>query len=299
MKKIVAVIVTYNRLELLQQAVESVRKQTTPVYKLLVVNNGSTDNTADWLAHQSDIKVEYLEKNMGASGGFYHGIKCAVSYGTEWIWVMDDDTICQCDTLHNLLKGLDIIGDPIGFVGSRCIWTDGTPHYMNVPSIKPHFLNNKPFNLYDQFGLLLTESNSWVSLLVNTGAVKAVGLPYKEFYYWSDDLEYTQRITRAGYLGFYSMESVVHHKTAINYCPDFYREKPENLWKYSYGFRNEFFLKKLNNGFLYYLAWLPIKVCYTSYKVFRIRKDNQRKFIATLINSAWNSLFFNPRIDNL
>jgi rhamnopyranosyl-N-acetylglucosaminyl-diphospho-decaprenol beta-1,3/1,4-galactofuranosyltransferase len=299
MQSIVAVIVTYNRLKLLQEAVASVKNQSYPIERILVVDNGSTDGTSEWLAQQDGLTIEHIKDNCGASGGFYAGLKRAVSFNSDWLWVMDDDAICQSDSLEKLAEKTSIVSEPIGFVGSKCIWTDGKPNYMSVPNIKPSFQGRIPFNKYDSNGLLLIESSSWVSILINTEAVKDVGLPYKEFFFWSDDLEYTQRLTKAGYLGFYCTDSVVVHKTAINYCSDFCSETVPNLWKHRYGFRNEFFLMKKKRGFTFYFFWLFAKVGYIIYKLLRTRKDNHLKFIGVLFDSAWQSLFFNPKIDKV
>ncbi|GAB2700862.1 glycosyltransferase family 2 protein [Mucilaginibacter koreensis] len=299
MQSIVAVIVTYNRLSLLKEAVAAVKNQSYPVKHLIVVNNGSTDGTADWLNEQDGIIIEHIKDNCGASGGFYTGLKKAVTYHSDWLWVMDDDTIANENALQKLAEKTTVTDEPIGFIGSKCIWTDGKPHYMNLPAIKPSFNERMPFNKYDADGLFVIESNSWVSILINTEAIRKVGLPYKEFFFWSDDLEYTQRITKAGYLGLYCKDSVVVHKTAINYCPDFYRDTVPNLWKHNYGFRNEFFLKKKYYGFTYYFFWLFAKIGYTSFKLCRIRKDHQLMFIRVLCDSAWKSLFFNPKIDKI
>jgi len=299
MDSVIAVIVTYNRLSLLKEAITSVKNQSYPIKEIVVIDNGSTDETAIWLNAQENLTVVKLENNTGASGGFYCGIKTAATAKARWIWVMDDDTICQHDTLALLMVNTKNIDDKLGFIGSKGIWKDGEPHLMNVPNIKPTFNGNVPFNLYDQFNLVLTESNSWVSLLLNVEVIKQVGLPYKEFFHWSDDLEYTQRITRAGYLGFYCTNSIVLHNTPKNYCPDFYNETVNNIWKYKYGFRNEFFLKKKNKGFLYFIFWLGAKVTYTSFKIVKIRTDHHLKFIGVILNSAWKSIFFNPKIEKL
>jgi len=66
--KIIALIVTHNRLPLLQEAIAALQKQTRPV-EILVVNNGSTDQTAQWLSTQP-VQV-ITQHNEGASGGFF------------------------------------------------------------------------------------------------------------------------------------------------------------------------------------------------------------------------------------
>jgi rhamnopyranosyl-N-acetylglucosaminyl-diphospho-decaprenol beta-1,3/1,4-galactofuranosyltransferase len=299
MNNVVAVIVTYNRLALLQEALAAVKAQTFSILKIIVVDNGSIDGTAGWLIDERGLEVIRLDVNSGASGGFSAGIKAAAAYTPDWIWVMDDDTICKPDALQVLVTKANQVDLPVGFIGSKCIWEDGSPHLMNVPNIKPTFNKTIPFNKYDGWNLLLTETSSWVSLLVSLKAVAQVGLPLKEFFFWSDDCEYTARIAKAGYLGIYCMDSIVTHKTSVNYSPDFCRDTVPNLWKHSYGFRNEFYIKKKEKGWLYFAFWLPAKVGYTSFKLVKVRRANHIKFLRTLVGSAWKSIFFNPQVEKI
>ncbi len=296
--KVAAVIVTNNRLALLKEAIAAVKAQSFKVSELIVIDNDSSDGTREWLDGQKDLLVTH-QANSGGSGGFSTGIKTAVSLNVDWIWVMDDDTICGVDTLRILCEKIGTITREIGFIGSKCVWTDGSPHFMNIPAIKPSFNKRTPFNTYDQQQLLLIETCSFVSLLINAQAVRKVGLPYKEFFIWGDDQEYTRRITKKGFLGLYCADSIAVHKTAVNYSPDFYHENVRNIWKHRYGFRNEFFMVKKNKGIIYFTGWLIAKVTYTSFRIFTIRKENRMKFIGVVIKSAWRSIFFNPKIDYL
>lgn len=296
--KVAAVIVTYNRFNLLQETVEAVRRQTFATHQIIVIDNSSTDGSGEWLDQQTDLKVIH-QANSGGSGGFHTGLNLAAQTECDWAWVMDDDTISKPDTLMNLVDKIAAIDEKIGFLSSKSIWTDGQPHYMNIPAITPSFNRVIPFNKYDDKGLLLVETSSFVSMLINLTAVKQLGLPYKEFFIWGDDQEYSGRLTKSGYLGLYCPDSIVLHKTPVNYFPDFYRDTPNNLWKHAHGFRNEFFMVKKNKGIVYYAFWLGAKVAYTSYKLIRIRNADRPKFIGTLLNSAWKSVFFNPKIDNV
>ncbi|TSD66985.1 glycosyltransferase [Inquilinus sp. KBS0705] len=298
MLNIAAVIVTNNRLALLQEAVEALRLQTYLPTTIIVVNNDSNDGTHQWLDAQTDITVIH-QQNLGGSGGFYTGIKAATANSADWIWLMDDDTICQPDTLLRLVEKLPFVEEPVGFIGSKCIWTDGNPHLMNIPVIKNAVYKNTPFNKYDSKGLLLAEMSSFVSILINAEAVRAVGLPYKEFFIWGDDQEYTKRITNNNYLGLYCFDSLALHKTKVNYFPDFYNDTVPNLWKHSYGFRNEFFMAKQNKGLFYYSIWLIKTLIVKIYNILRIRKGDKFKFISVVLNSAWRSVFFDPKIDKI
>ena len=98
---IVAVVVTYNRIELLKRTVRCLQ-QNKPVSSIVVVNNGSTDATAEWLKTQPGLIV-ISQANVGGSGGFYTGMQYAYQAGADWIWCMDDDVFPRADCLEQLL----------------------------------------------------------------------------------------------------------------------------------------------------------------------------------------------------
>ncbi len=299
MQNVAVVLVTYNRLNLLKEAIEALRSQTHFIFRIVVVDNGSTDGTSEWLGLQTDLYV-IKQANSGGAGGFYTGVKFSASLNVDWVWLMDDDTICNSNSLEKLVEKVSTLpNEKIGFVGSKCVWSDGNPHYMNIVDIKPYFNNTVPFTKYDNYNLLLTEACSFVSVLINIAAIKKIGLPYKDFFIWGDDLEYTQRITKAGYLGFYCQDSIVVHKTPQNYRPNFYTESASNIWKYKYGLRNELFMIKRDKGLLYYTIWLFVKILYTSFKILVKRRDSKFVFIKAVFQSGFNSMFFNPKIERL
>lgn len=102
MAKIIAVVVTFNRLQLLQRVIQSLQKQSVAISKIIVVNNGSTDGTKEWLGGQSELHVIHQE-NVGGSGGFYRGIQEASQMNCDWIWCMDDDVFPSENCLEMLL----------------------------------------------------------------------------------------------------------------------------------------------------------------------------------------------------
>ncbi|HUS02867.1 MAG TPA: glycosyltransferase, partial [Chitinophagaceae bacterium] len=103
MDKVIAVIVTYNRQQLLANCITALKNQTRKLDTILVINNGSTDETSKWLKKQKDID-HITQENVGSGGGFYTGIKTAFERGYHWIWLMDDDGFPKEDALEKLLE---------------------------------------------------------------------------------------------------------------------------------------------------------------------------------------------------
>lgn len=295
--KAIAVVVTYNRLTLLKESIAALLAQTRPTDAVLVINNNSTDGTEEWLATQPVTMI--TQENNGGASGFYRGIKEAYTQGADWVWLMDDDTIPSPGALEQLLRcaGNSVLNDA-GFFLSKATWTNGEPHIMNLPDIRT-FVQDKPFNLYDQHGVLRVQAASFVSLLVSRKAVQACGLPVKEFYIWLDDFEYTSRITRAGFPGYYAGRSVVLHKTATNYSADLFTAQRKEDWKHIYGVRNALFVKKMRKGTFKFWTSVLKNYLIVPFTILKRRKDDKIHFIKVVWKGTSKAIGFNPQIEKL
>ena len=132
--RIAAVVVTYNRLQLLQECITSLKDQLRPADEIVIINNGSTDGTADWLASQNNITV-ITQQNAGSSGGQYTGVKYAIDKNYDWVWCMDDDTIPIADALEAFVSSEYFISST-SFLCSAVLWKDKTFHNMNRPLLR-------------------------------------------------------------------------------------------------------------------------------------------------------------------
>ena len=95
-KTICAVIVTFNRKELLLNCLNALKQQTHTLDHIVVIDNASSDGTTDFLLKNNWKNNDYftyisLPKNQGGAGGFYEGIKYAIAQEFDYVWLMDDD----------------------------------------------------------------------------------------------------------------------------------------------------------------------------------------------------------------
>lgn len=212
-----AVVVTFNRLELLRECLAALAAQEHPADLVLVVDNASTDGTV------AAIRAEFpwadvlaLDENLGGAGGFHRGLAEGHARGFDWIWLMDDDTIPTPTALSALLDGVDRApaGKPPLLMSGTVLWTDDTHHKMN----RVHPLWQRPVELVlgAAQGLMLFRTATFVSLLVSREAVDRYGLPYAHYFIWSDDVEYTARVSRTE-RAYVVPESIVYHKTKASY----------------------------------------------------------------------------------
>ena len=134
-KKVAAVVVTYNRKELLKENIECLLAQIPEAPELLVIDNHSTDGTKEYIQEYIDSnRILYYDtgSNLGGAGGFQFGLKTAVESGYEFVWLMDDDSMPTNTALEELVKAYDEIPGEIGFLASKVVWTDGSICNMNI-----------------------------------------------------------------------------------------------------------------------------------------------------------------------
>lgn len=242
--RVTAVLVAYNRRELLQESLAALAKQTRPVDRLVIVDNASTDGSgeaAEALVEEwgGRARMIRLTENTGGAGGFAVGIAAAIAEeGIDWVWVMDDDTVPGPDALAGALDAHERYRatgpDDLAVMGSRVVWTDGEDHPMNTPKAKIR-ASSRERERAASVGAMEIRSISFVSAFLRASRVRELGLPIADYFLWNDDFEYSARLLR-GARGLYVPDSVVTHKTAKRGSSDqdpgarFFFEVRNKLW---------------------------------------------------------------------
>jgi rhamnopyranosyl-N-acetylglucosaminyl-diphospho-decaprenol beta-1,3/1,4-galactofuranosyltransferase len=237
--RVLAVVVTYNRRELLLEALAAVQAQTRPADAVIVVDNASTDGTGAAVRGQyPSVHLAELASNTGGAGGFAAGIALALDQSADLVWLMDDDTVPEPDALRALLDARKrypaYLSSPPALLASRVVWTDGRAHPMNTPRAKP-FAGRAEHEAAAAAGCVPIRSASFVSILVDAGVCRERGLPQAGYFLWNDDFEFTTRVLR-GNTGLLCPASTVVHKTAVFGSTDsdpgqrFFYEVRNKIW---------------------------------------------------------------------
>lgn len=238
---VVAVVVSYNRRDLLTECLTAVFGQTRPVDAVVVVDNASSDGSADLVAREfPSADLVRLTQNTGGAGGFAAGMARAIDgHGADLLWVMDDDTIATPTALAELCGAYLGYGPDLALVASRVTWTDGQDQDRNIPRPVP-WVNSSRLRAAQAVGGRPMRTACFVSLLVAADAVRAQGLPTADFFIWNDDFEFTARILRTR-PGIYLPSAVVVHKTkelgtrAADPGERFFNEVRNKVWTFRAG----------------------------------------------------------------
>jgi rhamnopyranosyl-N-acetylglucosaminyl-diphospho-decaprenol beta-1,3/1,4-galactofuranosyltransferase len=238
--RVIAVVVTWNRRDLLLEALAAVQAQSRPPDAVIVVDNASDDGTAAAVRSGfPTVRLAETGHNLGGAAGFAYGMALALADGADLIWMMDDDSVPGPDALRELTRARDAApatgpGRPPALIASRVLWTDGREHPMNTPRRKP-FATAAQTSAAAAAGCVPIRSASFVSILVDAARCRERGLPQADYFLWNDDFEFTTRLLRHD-TGWLCPASVVVHKTrtfgSIDVDPGerFYYEVRNKIW---------------------------------------------------------------------
>lgn len=292
--RILTVVVTYNRVEMLKTCIKNILSQTVSS-DILVVDNCSVDGTDQYIKDISDNRIKYIktDKNIGGAGGFNLGMRYFVEHHYEYVWLMDDDCFPDANALEELLNADKLLDGNYGWLSSVSLWKDGLECKMNRPKLKKsfyeyiHLLKN---------GIIQAEQATFVSLFIRRNIIERYGLAIKEFFIWGDDIEFTRRISVRNRLPCFVVgKSIVTHFMNMNSGSDVATDDISRIDRYKYAFRNEGYLYRQEGikGYAYYFA----KCGWNLIKIFIYGKDHKLQRCKVIIFGMLNSILFNPVIE--
>lgn len=234
MKTTGIVICNYNKCDYVLGCIQSVLESKTDDYDLYVVDNASTDDSAEKIQELYGDRLNLIvnEENLGGSGGFNTGIRKVVSAGYKYVWCLDNDVLVDEEALPYLVKFLDE-HEETGMVGSK-VYHMENPDYVQQFGITIDFnelcVEAKYLNEFEDGTMpevVYSDAVAACSVLVRTSLIKEIDpMPEANFLYW-DDTEWGYRCNRAGYkVASYGKSKVLHamgaKKESVNTFPVYY-----------------------------------------------------------------------------
>lgn len=233
-KSVAAIIVTFNRIDLLKENIKALNNQSISLSHIIIVNNNSSDGTTDYLTKyigNSKYIVMNMNENMGGAGGFNQGLKLAINKtDDDYFWLMDDDTIPTEDSLKYLIEKASFLKDQFGYLCSNVRWKDGSP--SNVPEI------SADWSKLIEYGLISVKIATFVSFFVNRSMVEEVGYPIADFFIWGDDVEYSLRLRRKQSCYMVIDSKIIHKSQSVTSKQSIITDDSNRLDRYFYSHRN-------------------------------------------------------------
>ncbi len=240
-----AVVVTYNRKQLLMECLESLRKQTRPVQGIYLIDNASTDGTPDLLLEKgyinelppkslnepwekefeiknltdgNPIRLHYvrMHENTGGAGGFHEGVKRAYEKRYDWLWLMDDDVEPVPNAIEILFNYTYI---------SRCIhprkvYEDGNKFFWEYDIIsrfpKEIDMKNISFEVYGKKWICVNYG-CFEGMFIHRDIVSKIGFPDRIFFMVGDDTLYGFKANLYTNVIYINEILLIRKKTGSNY----------------------------------------------------------------------------------
>ena len=261
---VTAVVVTFNRRQLLQECVRALFEQTHRLARIYIVDNASSDGTSKWVDQIAagapvPISLIRLPENGGGAGGFAAGIATAREDETDWLWLMDDDAAPQPDTLELLVNSPPAREPATACVAPKVVYASGGLDANQ----RGHFhrrLRSLPESSYVRGQYPAIGYMSFVGTLLRADAVRQIGLPRADFFVWGDDVEYSLRLRQVGEIRLVSESVMVHKRNTHSHSNrrsrllsvllpvSLYPTPIENFWQPLCGLRNYIWMKREYEG---------------------------------------------------
>jgi len=250
-ERIIAVVVTHRRAELLAESLKIVATQERPVDHLIVVDNADESVVAELVAAQ-DVPSTYLgsKRNLGGAGGFALGMLHALALGADWVWCADDDgrpegpevlgTLLACARRHDL----DEVSPVVANIDD--------PDELAFPLRRGLVWRRRRSELFaggENSGEDLLEgiASLFNGALFSAKAIEVVGVPDLRLFFRGDEVEVHRRLIRSGLrFGTCLTTAYLHPYGTDDFRPilggRMHTQYPDNPTKRFFTYRNRGFL---------------------------------------------------------
>jgi hypothetical protein len=196
------VMLTWNGLDVTQNCLASIRERTTGVdYQLVVVDNGSTDGTLEWLRAQPDVRLIANSSNAGFTRGNNQGL--AIVPPEHDVLLLNNDTIILQEYWLAHLRDVANAHPDYGVVGCTLLRADGTLQhagtYMPVSNFWGYQIGGgEPF--VGQYpGVREVEGVVGAAMYIRRDCRAAVGGLDEHYFSYFEDTDYCLRAREAGF----------------------------------------------------------------------------------------------------
>ena len=218
MKKVVIIIVNWNGKRLLENCLKAVFNQTYKNFDVYFVDNGSTDNSVEYVAKKfPKIKIIELKENTGFAKGNNVGIiKAFKDKKVEYIVCLNNDTKVDRDWLSESVEKADR-NEIVGMVASKALFSDGKIQsaglYIATNDVKSSGGISRCFNQESEKFNKEEEifAPSGCSALYKRKMLEEIGLFDENFFAYSEDSDLGFRAQLQGWKCLYNPKSQLTH----------------------------------------------------------------------------------------
>jgi GT2 family glycosyltransferase len=277
--KVVVVLINWNREQDTIECIQSIQSSTYPNVSVLVVDNGSTEESFEILRKSVDQEIVIEAKaNLGFTGGCNLGMEHALKQGADYIFLLNNDTVIGETTIELLVNSAEF--DPrVGVVGPKIrfyqpenlVWFGGAHFRRSFLAARMVGYGIEDKGQFDTISDIPFASGC--AALIKRQVIEKVGYLDDDYFAVMEDLDYSLRITGAGFLIRYIPQAVIKHKESVSSGG---HNAPQYVY---YQTRNSFlFRRKWSNNLAHNLSAM---FYWNSYHI--------KRLIGFLLTGKWRS----------
>jgi GT2 family glycosyltransferase len=217
MNRVVIIILNWNGIQDTLKCLDSLQSQTYQDYKILVVDNGSTDQSHELLnqyqRQHKNIEIIYNDNNLGFAGGVNVGIHYAINNDFEYVALFNNDAIADKNWLKELVH--TIKQSNIGIVTGLLLRRDGltidsTGDWYSKWGLPFPRDRNRPTEQAPDSGLVFGATGG--ASLYKIKMIKQIGLFDETFFAYYEDVDVSFRAQLHGWKVYYTSKAIAYHE---------------------------------------------------------------------------------------
>jgi len=285
MKKVSILIITWNGRHHLEMCLSSVKNLIYPNIEIIVVDNGSTDDSIEFLRkNYPEVKIVHNKTNLGFAGGNNAGIKVVTG---EFLLLLNNDTKVTRTFVTEMIKVIEV-DEEIGAVQAKTLSMDDPRKLDSIGA----FLTGTGF-LY-HYGYLQKDMKKFdrrinlytakgACMMIRKSVIDKIGLFDNDFFAYFEETDFCHRLWLAGYSIKYVPEAVIYHKIGGT------SNKMNNSFIQFHSFKNRIcsYLKNLGTKELIIILPVHLILCETAALGF-ILKGRPDLFVSINKAITWN-----------
>jgi len=221
-EKVSIILLNWNGGEFTKPCIESLNQISYFNYDIIVVDNGSTDGSADMLKMAfTNIILLKNEKNLGFTGGNNIGIKYALEHGADYVLILNNDTIVDKNFLSEMVRVLES-DRQIGMVTckifsyddpKKILYAGGVVNKMTLKSkhISKCEKDNGKYSVMREIDFI-----TGCCMLVRKALIEKIGAFDEKFFAYAEDLDWSLRTLKADYKLIYAPSAKLWHKESAS-----------------------------------------------------------------------------------
>lgn len=213
--KVAVVVLNYKGWQDSITCIESLLKQTYKHLHIVLIENGSGDDSATQLRKLKDPRLTYIEEpvNHGFTGGVNIGIQWAIDRGYECVALFNNDAHAEPDWVENLVGAISrteasvVTGLLLSIDGTRIDDAGDDYSTWGIPSLR---VEGKPIDEAPESGYIFGATGG--ATLYKTALFKEIGLFDNVFFAYNEDVDIDWRTQLAGHKIYYEKSAIAYHK---------------------------------------------------------------------------------------